>query len=131
MYIVKKVFGNTQKHFLVDGYFVESIAMHLDKEDALAVDEGGRKVVKAGTVYPANDATAIGLVLHDYDVTDGDANCAVVIRGAVLDGKVTVSATAKGALKGLVFVADGVVRENQPEGSGGDEGTGGDEGGGE
>lgn len=111
MYIKKEAFANTQKHFLVDGYFVESLAMHLVKDDALAVVEGGRKVVKAGTVYPADDETAIGLVLHDYDVTDGGTNAAVVIRGAVLDGKVDVSATAKGVLKGLVFVADGVVRE--------------------
>lgn len=121
MYIVKKVFGNTQKHFLVDGYFVESIAMHLDKEDTLAVDEGGRKVVKAGTVYPANDENAIGLVLHDYDVTDGDANCAVVIRGAVLESRVSVSNDAKAVLGGITFVADGVVREPDDDETGGGE----------
>lgn len=40
-----------------------------------------RYIVKAGTVYPANDTTAIGVVLNDYDVTDGDQMMAVVIHG--------------------------------------------------
>lgn len=43
----------------------------------------GRYVVKAGTIYPANDATAIGVVLNDYDVTDGDQMMAVVVHGFV------------------------------------------------
>ncbi len=49
----------------------------------LATLVDGRYVVKAGTVYPANDATAIGLILNDYDVTDGDAMMAVVIHGFI------------------------------------------------
>lgn len=43
----------------------------------------GRYVVKAGTFYPANDATAIGVVLNDYDVTEGDAMMAVVMHGFI------------------------------------------------
>lgn len=43
----------------------------------------GRYVVKAGTMYPANDATAIGVVLNDYDVTDGDQMMAVVVHGFI------------------------------------------------
>jgi hypothetical protein len=49
----------------------------------LAVLEGGRYIVKAGTVYPANDSTAIGIVLNDYDVTDTDWMMAVVLHGFV------------------------------------------------
>ena len=49
----------------------------------LATLVDGRYVVKAGTFYPANDATAIGVVLNDYDVTDGDAMMAVVMHGFV------------------------------------------------
>jgi class 3 adenylate cyclase len=45
-----------------------------------AVLEDGRYIVKAGTIYPANDATAIGVILNDYDVTDGDAMMAVFPR---------------------------------------------------
>lgn len=44
----------------------------------------GRKIVKAGTVYPANDATAIGLLLKDVDVTDGDREGSVVVDGIFL-----------------------------------------------
>ena len=37
---------------------------------SLAVLEDGRNVIKSGTPYPANNATAIGLVYNTYDVTD-------------------------------------------------------------
>ena len=49
----------------------------------LAVLVDGRYVVKAGTIYPANDATAVGVVLNDYDVNDGDAMMAVVVHGFI------------------------------------------------
>lgn len=45
----------------------------------------GRLIVQAGTFYPANDETAIGVVLNDYDVTDGDAMMAVVVHGFILE----------------------------------------------
>lgn len=64
-----------------------AIARKLEKDSTLAVTEEGRKIVKAGTLYPANDATAIGVILNDYDVTDGDQMCAVVIHGFVLEAK--------------------------------------------
>lgn len=49
----------------------------------MVVLESGRFLIKAGTIYPANDATAVGVVLNDYDVTDGDAQLAVVVHGFV------------------------------------------------
>lgn len=64
-----------------------AIAKKLEKDSALAVTEEGRKIVKAGTMYPANDATAEGVILNDYDVTDGDQMAAVVIHGFVLKAK--------------------------------------------
>lgn len=65
----------------------------------------GRYVVKAGTIYPANDATAIGVVLNDYDVTDGDAMMAVVIHGFIKVAALPAvpSANAIGALKQITF----------------------------
>lgn len=50
----------------------------------------GRLVIKAGTVYPADNETAIGLVFQDYDVTDGDVNLAIMIHGFVLAKKLPV-----------------------------------------
>lgn len=71
----------------------------------LATLVDGRYVVKAGTIYPANDATAIGVVLNDYDVTDGDAMMAVVIHGFVKVAALPAipSANAIGALKQITF----------------------------
>lgn len=72
--------------------------------NAVLVD--GRYIVKAGTIYPANDVTAIGVVLNDYDVTDGDAVMAVVTRGDILTAaipKVPVAA-AISALKDIAFL---------------------------
>lgn len=56
----------------------------------IVTQENSRFVVKAGTPYPANDATAIGLVFQDYDVTDGDVNMAILIHGFVLEEKLPV-----------------------------------------
>lgn len=66
----------------------------------------GRYIVKAGTFYPANDATAIGVVLQDYDVTNGDANMAVVVHGFVNLAKLPAvpSANAKTALNMIKFM---------------------------
>lgn len=70
-----------------------------------AILEEGRYIVKAGTIYPANDATAIGVVLNDYDVTDGDAQLAVVVHGFIKTAALPVEpdALAIGALKQINF----------------------------
>lgn len=49
------------------------------------VQEDGRKIVKSGTVFPANDETAIGLVFNDVDVTNGDAPGAVLVEGWIIE----------------------------------------------
>jgi len=43
----------------------------------------GRYIVKAGTIWPSNDVDAKGVILNDYDVTDGDQMMAVVIHGFI------------------------------------------------
>lgn len=77
------------------------------KDDSLATtDADGRKIVKAGTPYPANDATAVGLVSEDYDVTDGDVSGSVIILGFVDKNKMPVVPTSEAitALKGIYFM---------------------------
>lgn len=68
--------------------------------------EDGRFLVKAGTIFPANDGTAIGVVLNDYDVTDGDQQMAIVIHGFILSAKLPEepSAGAISALKQITFI---------------------------
>ena len=72
----------------------------------------GRKIIKAGTPLAGNlqqrntaftvageESTAVGLAVHDVDVTDGNANAAVLIFGFVdkskLEADVQAMITAK------------------------------------
>lgn len=49
-----------------------------------ATTVNGRKVVKAGTFYPANNsATVEGIVYEDVDVTSGNMPGSVVLSGVV------------------------------------------------
>ena len=72
----------------------------------LGVTEGTRKIVKAGTIFPANDGTAKGIVFNDYDVTNGDVPGAILIHGFVRTDKLPVAAdeAAKTALKQVTFL---------------------------
>lgn len=67
--------------------------------------ENGSKYVKMGTVYPANDATAVGIVYEDIDVTTGDMPGSVVTKGDVYEDRlpVTLAEAAKTALEGKGF----------------------------
>lgn len=47
----------------------------------------GAKYVKMGTIFPANDATAIGIVYEDVDVTTGDMPGSVVLNGVVYEDR--------------------------------------------
>lgn len=76
-------------------------------DDELATTVDGRKIVKAGTPYPSNDAECVGLVLHDYDVTDGPVEAAIIYDGAVNEAKISVeiSSAAKTANPKIKFFA--------------------------
>lgn len=75
------------------------------QDSSLAVTEGGRKIIKAGTIYPANDSTAQGVVFSDLDVTEGDVNGAVLVFGFVKTSALPEepSAEAKAALNMVKF----------------------------
>ena len=70
-----------------------------------STDYNGAKYVKMGTVYPSNDANAIGIVYEDVDVSSGDMPGSVVTSGTVyLDRLPTAPAgAAQTALEGLGF----------------------------
>ena len=74
-----------------------------------ATNVNGRKYVKMGTVYPANDATAEGIVYEDVDVTTGNMPGSVVVKGVVYEDRlpVAIASAAKTALtaKGFTFIA--------------------------
>lgn len=62
-------------------------------------------VVKAGTVIPANDATAIGVLLNDVYPNE-NPNGAIVIHGFIDKSKMPVepASAAITALKGITFM---------------------------
>lgn len=71
-------------------------------------DDTGKKIVKAGTPFPADDASCKGYLLHDVDVTQGDAPGTYIFEGSIdnqklTDAGVTVSAEAKAATPRVTF----------------------------
>lgn len=67
--------------------------------------EATNGVIPAGTIIPANDATAIGVLLNDVK-PDENPNGAIVIHGFIMTGKLPVEPTteAKTALKAVTFM---------------------------
>lgn len=100
-----------------------SVGIKLAKNFAGAVTENGRKIVKAGTplngdlttrgtaFVAAKDTSnpAVGILLHDVDVTDADANATLLIWGFVNLSRVNsttaalITETRKTELAGRVW----------------------------
>lgn len=71
-------------------------------------DENGKMIVPAGTPFPANDATCVGYLLHDVNVTQGDDAGTYIFEGSIDNAKlteagVTVSDAAKAATPRVTF----------------------------
>ena len=71
-------------------------------------DANGKKIVKAGTPFPSNDAKCKGYLLDDVDVTQGNAPGTYIYEGSIDSSKlkaagVTVSAEAKTATPRVTF----------------------------
>lgn len=96
----------TGKNILAFPDHYVSVAHTFMKDDAAAVEVDGKKIIKAGTIYPANDATAKGVVWADYDVTKGDVTGALIIHGFVKTSAIPAAATteAKTALPMVAFM---------------------------
>lgn len=81
----------------------------------------GGSYVKAGTPYPSNNGSCIGLVYEDVDVTAGDMPGSVVLKGVVYEGRlpVTLASAAKSALTsaGFTFLTEPeVTRPEEDDG---------------
>lgn len=69
---------------------------------------GNKKILPAGTPYPSNDASCVGYLLHDYDVTNGATHATYIFEGSI-DNKilqknsVTVETAAKSATPRVTF----------------------------
>ena len=71
----------------------------------VAAGTDGKKIVKAGTILPANDATAKGILYTDVDVTNGPQPGSLIVEGYILEARLHTapSAEAKTALKEIKF----------------------------
>lgn len=122
----KETYGNTnQILFAVE----HQVSMGVVVSKALGVAEGTKKVVKAGTPLAGNlDArttaftaatagssteasNAVGVLLHDVDVTTGDANGTLLLFGFVNTNRIDATTkakltdTVKAAMPMIKFVA--------------------------
>ena len=83
------------------------------KQEGVAADAAGKKIVKAGTVYPANDATALGIVFEDIDVTeDAVRPGSLIIAGRILKNRLPAEPAAE-ALAALT--ARGIYFDDEAE----------------
>lgn len=101
MYFKKE--SASQINFLASAKF---IAFTTQVEDAgVVANEEGRKVVPAGTILPANGATAAGILMHDTDVTEGPQASSLIVEGYVIPERLPVAPTleATTALKEIKF----------------------------
>lgn len=80
------------------GYFLESETGAIRKTSTISASMSeavttpdGEKVVPAGTIWPANDATAAGIVYEDVYVTSGDMPGPVVLEGRVYTDRLPVA----------------------------------------
>lgn len=70
-----------------------------------AMVPGEDKVLPAGSVFPKNDATAIGITIHDVDLSKGDQPVGVIVEGYILEDRLPVKpdALAKPEMKEIKF----------------------------
>ena len=117
--IKSQSYGN-RKEILIAPELAFSIGCVVSGAEIEAVN--GRKILKAGTpvggadvltnrqaVLSKNTEAPVGIVLHDVDVTDGDENATLVLKGQVdllkLDEDVkTLVNTAKAKLTDIIFM---------------------------
>lgn len=104
--VIERKYGAPTHNILAMPDHYVAIARKFTPTDSAAVTVGSRKIIKAGTIYPTNDASAIGVILQDIDVTDGDKTDALVIHGFILTEKIPTAATdeAKAALPLIKFM---------------------------
>ena len=118
---ITKVSGAAPVQILFNVQNQMSVSIKIGKGFAGAVTENGRKIVKAGTPLTgdltnrsaaftaAGESNAKGILLHDVDVTEQDANATLLIWGFVnLDRiddttKAKLTTAIQGKLAGRVY----------------------------
>lgn len=100
---------NAKGRTYAPGYFLADAENCVRETHQFAKSKGtdvnGAKVIYMGTVYPSNDANALGIVYEDVDVTCGDMQGSLVTRGIVYKDRlpVSIATAAVTALQGKGF----------------------------
>lgn len=122
MSIITTITSTPDTPWLASERSLRLVSYTAEDDNAQIVTENGRKIIKSGTVYPANGATAVGIVFQDVDVTNGDAPMSLMISGHVWesrlntgDGGLDDDAKAALAANGIFFDFNNVV-PSYPEG---------------
>ena len=119
---ITKTVGAAPSQILYNVQNQVSVPIKVVKTYAGAVTENGRKIVKAGTplngdllnrgtsfVAPDANKPAVGILLHDVDITDADANGTLLIFGFVNVNRIDsttaalITATVQTQLSGKVY----------------------------
>lgn len=102
---------SSQVNFMASEKFV-SFTESIDSTNYnVQTDENGRKYVPAGTVYPTNDAKAIGVTIDDVYVDHNPALVGVIRAGWLLKDKLPVapSSEAMTAMASIHFMDAGTA----------------------
>lgn len=102
MFVSKKKVYESQPAFVSSDHIVSRTRTATQD---MGTTENGRTILKAGTVFPKNDASAEGIVLHDLDLTHGDQPVGVMVEGYVYEARLPqeISEEAKEAMKEIKF----------------------------
>lgn len=82
---------------------------------SLGVQDGKKLIVKAGTIFPANDDSAVGVIFDTIDVTDGDHEGPIIVAGHLYGSRLPV-APADAAKTAMAANGYGGVEFENPTG---------------
>lgn len=90
-------------NFMGSAHFI-SFTKQAETSMATAGDDG-RKILPAGSIFPANDETAEGITINPVDVTDGPQPVGVIVEGYVIAERLPAepSEEAKTAMKEIKY----------------------------
>lgn len=83
MEVIQNEYTSAKQILMFPDHYVAVPQKFTKNDAAVTTTADGKKIVKAGTIYPSNDASARGVVLYDVDVTNGDANGALIVHGFI------------------------------------------------
>lgn len=105
-------FNYSEKFYAGNNILASEVGLVLktfEGTQAMATVDGDKKIIKAGTVVPTNDASAKGIVFEDVDITlDEKRPISVIVAGRVLGNKLPVA--VDDAAK-PILAASGIVIE--------------------